>query len=214
MRTLSDPTEAERPSHNGLPTIVSDKDAGDGGRQAAQHARHRPTLWTWFEQGHWLGRWRSPALVRIWRYGAGSVVAFVLSGVALFVCMQWAGLGASTSAVIAFFAGSVPNWLLNRRWAWQKNHREGIAQETVLYVLVSLVSLGISVAVTKATAVAASHVGTHLTIRHLLVTGMYLLTTVVLSGAKYVAYDRWVFIDRRASSRAQVRTTTEQNRTP
>jgi putative flippase GtrA len=150
----------------------------------------------------------------LWRYGAGSVVAFVTSGVALFVCIQWLGLGATTGAVIAFFAGAVPNWVLNRRWAWQKRHRDGIGKETSLYTVVSLVSLGVSVAATKATAVAAEHMGSHNTFKHLLVTGVYLLVTIALAGAKYVVYDRWVFVDRRDRSRHQVPTTTDVNRTP
>lgn len=203
LSTVRDPSQG--------PVVVP----GGGPAQPAQPAQPaHQGLWSWFEAGHWLGKWRTPLLVRLWRYGAGSVLAFVTSGVALFACIQWVGLGATTAAVIAFFAGAVPNWLLNRRWAWEKRHREGIGQETALYILVSLVSLGISVGVTKATAVAAGHISGHLTLRHLLVTGMYMLATVALAGAKYVAYDRWVFVDRRDRSRAQVRNTTEVNRTP
>lgn len=175
-------------------------------------AKHDP--WTWFHEGHWLGRWRSPLLVKLWRYGAGSVLAFVSSGVALFICIQWLGFGATTAAVIAFLVGAIPNWILNRRWAWEKTEREGFAAETTLYVIVSLISLGISVGVTKATAIGAAHLATHLVVKHLLVTGSYLLTTVVLTGAKYVAYDRLVFVDRRPRSRHHVPTTTEVNRRP
>lgn len=175
----------------------------------AQHG-----LWAWFHQGHWLGRRRTPFLVRLWRYGAGSVLAFVSSAVALFVCIQWIGLGATTSAVIAFLVGAIPNWILNRRWAWGKKEREGIGTETSLYVVVSLISLGISAGVTKLAAIGANHLQTHEVVEHLLVTGSYMLITVVLTGAKYVAYDRWVFVDRRARSRHQVPSTTELNRNP
>jgi putative flippase GtrA len=171
-------------------------------------------LWSWFHEGHWMGRWRTPFMVRLWRYGAGSLLAFVSSGVALFICIQWLGFGATTSAVIAFLVGAIPNWVLNRRWAWQKTERHGIAAETTLYAVISLVSLGISVGVTKATAVGAAHLPTHTIVKHLLVTGSYLLTTVALTGAKYLAYDRWVFVDRRPRSRHQVPSTTEVNRAP
>lgn len=174
----------------------------------------RTGLWSWFEAGHWLGKWRTPQLVKLWRYGAGSVLAFVTSGIALFICIQWLGFGATTAAVIAFFAGTIPNWALNRRWAWQRTHRDGIGRETTLYTIVTLASLGISVGVTKLTAIWAADMKTHPIVRHLLVTGMYLLVTVVLAGAKYVAYDRLVFVDRRPRSRSQVPTTTRENRTP
>jgi len=165
----------------------------------------------WLVDGHWLGRWRTPLLLKVWRYGAGSIVAFVTSGVTYYVCIAWIGLGAITCSVIAFFAGAIPNWVLNRRWAWQKRGREGISRETTLYVVVSLISLVASSAVTKLTAMAANH-SAHTT-RDVLVTLSYLFSVVVLSGLKYLAYDRFVFVDRRRS-RDQVPITTEQNLAP
>ncbi len=49
--------------------------------------------------------------------------------------------------------------------------------------------------------------------RDILVTVSYLFSVVVLSGLKYVAYDRFVFVDR-DRSRHQVPMTTEQNLAP
>jgi putative flippase GtrA len=168
----------------------------------------------WLVDGHWLGRWRTPRLLKIWRYGAGSIVAFVTSVVTVYVCFSWIGLGASTSAIIAFFAGAIPNWVLNRRWAWQQRGREGVARETSLYVMVSIISLVTSTAVTKLAATQADHVS-HLT-KDFLVTGSYTFSIVVLTGLKYLAYDKLVFVDRSGArrSRHQVPSTTEQNRTP
>ena len=125
-------------------------------------------------------------------------------------------LGAITSTVIAFFAGAIPNWILNRRWAWEKRGREGIAKETTLYVIVSAIALVASSAADKFTAVEAAHLQNELA-KSLLVTFAYLLSVVVLTGLKYIAYDRIVFVDRsnprRArDSRHQVPTTTEPNR--
>jgi len=172
--------------------------------------------WHWLVGAHWLGRWRTPLAVRVWRYGAGSIVAFITSGVVLFVCLSWFELGAITSTVIAFFAGAIPNWILNRRWAWEKRGREGIAKETTLYVIVSAIALVASSAADKFTAVEAAHLQNELA-KSLLVTFAYLFSVVVLTGLKYVAYDRIVFVDRSGPRRArdsrhQVPTTTEPNR--
>ncbi len=184
---------------------VPEEPDGPGGRERPRTVLH------WLVDGHWLGRWRTPFLLRIWRYGAGSIVAFVTSGVAFYVCIDWFGLGAITCSVIAFFAGAVPNWVLNRRWAWQKRGREGVGRETTLYVIVSLVSLVASAVVTKLTAVAADD-ASHM-MKDVLVTLSYLFSVIVLSGLKYVAYDRFVFVDRRRS-RHQVPMTTEENLAP
>ncbi|HLI24803.1 MAG TPA: GtrA family protein, partial [Acidimicrobiales bacterium] len=59
----------------------------------------------------------SPLVGRITRYTAGSVVALAVSEVAFAAC-YWGGTGTTVASVIAFFAGAVPNWILNRRWAW------------------------------------------------------------------------------------------------
>jgi putative flippase GtrA len=169
----------------------------------------------WLVDGHWLGRWRTPLLLKIWRYGAGSIVAFVTSGVAFYICIDLFGLGAITCSVIAFVAGAIPNWILNRRWAWQKRGREGVGRETTLYVVVSVISLVASAVVTKLTALAAANAG-HFW-RSALVTLSYLFSVVVLSALKYLAYDRFVFVDRRSGerrSRHQVPITTEQNLAP
>ena len=99
----------------------------------------------------------------------------------------------------------MPNWILNRRWAWEKRGREGVARESALYVMVSIVSLVASSAATKATALAVVH--TSHTARDLLVTFSYTASVVVLSGLKYLVYDRFVFVDRRRA-RAQAATGT------
>ena len=87
--------------------------------------------------------------------------------------------------------------------------------ETTLYVIVSLVALGVSTTVDKFTAIEASHLRNQLE-KSLLVTFAYMFSVVVLTLLKYVAYDRLVFVDRGGlrRSRDQVPTTTEPNRTP
>ena len=191
------------------PEVVGGTDGGPGASAPKKlHPVH------WLVEGHWLGRFRTARLLKLWRYGAGSIVAFVTSVFALYASYSWAHLGAITSSVIAFFAGAIPNWALNRRWAWQKRGREGVARETMLYVTVSLVSLVASTIVTKLAAVAADDVS-HV-LRDLVVTASYTFSVVGLTGLKYLAYDRLVFVDRNGArrSRHQVPSTTEQNRIP
>jgi putative flippase GtrA len=170
------------------------------GSEATGTAPREHSLLHWLVDAHWLGRWRTPALLKLWRYGAGSVVAFVTSVVGYYLCFSFAHLGAIGSTWVAFGAGAVPNWVLNRRWAWEKKGREGVARESVLYVLVSIVSLAASSATTKATALAVAH--TDHTARDLLVTFSYMASVVVLSVLKYLVYDRFVFVDRRRARAA------------
>jgi putative flippase GtrA len=206
LGTLDDPSQppAKQPSSAGLRT-----DGDDGtdpelvptvGSETAGDPQREHSLLYWLVDAHWLGRWRTPALLKLWRYGAGSVVAFVTSVVVYYLCFSFAHLGAIGSTWVAFVAGAVPNWVLNRRWAWEKKGREGVARESVLYVLVSIVSLAASSAATKATALAVDH--TNHTARDLLVTFSYMASVVVLSVLKYLVYDRFVFVDKRRARAA------------
>jgi putative flippase GtrA len=166
----------------------------------------------WFVGGHWLRRWFSARAVKFWRYSAGSVVAYVVSGVVAFTCLDWLSMGAITSATIAFVAGAIPNWVLNRSWAWQRRGREGIVKETGLYVTISLVSYVLTVGATKLAALSVDQMHTTHTTKSLLLTLSYLFAVAVLTIVKYVAYDRFVFTRR--TSRSQVPSTTEANRRP
>jgi putative flippase GtrA len=203
VSTLDDPSEGL----GSRPGALSGGPGAPRSRTGGLHPLH------WLVEGHWLGRFRTDRLLKIWRYSAGSIVAFVASTVTFYVCIGWFGEGAISATFIAFFAGAVPNWVLNRRWAWEKRGREGITRETILYVVVSLVSLGVSSAITKGTALEAQDLSALHAVKAVLVTGSYVLSVVLLSGLKYLAYDRFVFVERRRS-RAQVPTTTEPNRQP
>ncbi len=206
LGTLADPSQppSEQPAGPGLRTDGDDGTAPElvatDGDEPTVTAEPEHSLLHWMVDAHWLGRWRTPALLKLWRYGAGSVVAFVTSVVVYYAFFSWAHLGAIGSTWVAFVAGAVPNWILNRRWAWEKKGREGVARESALYVLVSIVSLVASSAATKATALAVVH-ASH-TARDLLVTFSYMASVVVLSVLKYLVYDRFVFVDRRRARAA------------
>ena len=61
---------------------------------------------------------RSALGVRITRYTIGSIIAAATSAV-VFAVLYVIGLSTAACSVIAFVAGAIPNWTLNRRWAWQ-----------------------------------------------------------------------------------------------
>ena len=52
-------------------------------------------------------------------------------------------LGASTTAcsIVAFVAGAIPNWTLNRRWTWKVEGRVAFGREIVAYVVISASTL-------------------------------------------------------------------------
>lgn len=164
-------------------------------------------------------RWRASAhSVKITRYALGSLVA-LLTSVLVFALLYVMGVGTTTDSIVAFFAGAVPNWMLNRRWAWERDGKIEVAREVVGYSIVSLLavlasSLGTGWAQRQVQGIPAHH-----GIRVALVTGAYVLVQALLFVVKYVIYDRWVFAGHsrfRAAlrSRRQVWTAARANRTP
>jgi putative flippase GtrA len=158
---------------------------------------------------------------KVTRYAIGSVIA-LLTSIVVFALMYVALGGKHTTicSIGAFLAGAIPNWILNRRWAWKINGEVEILREIVAYIAISGVVL---VASSLGTGVMQSWVKGHVTPHHgvrvILVTGAYVFVQAVLFVVKFVIYEKWVFSGRsrlRAAvrSRHQVWTAARANRTP
>jgi putative flippase GtrA len=130
-------------------------------------------------------------------------------------------LGVSTTAcsVTAFIAGAIPNWILNRRWAWKVQGRIAFGREIVAYIIVSALTL---LASSEATAWTQRHVQSipaHHGFRVALVTASYLAVFAILFVARFAVYELWIFSGRsrvRAAlrSRRQVWSAARANRSP
>ncbi len=161
---------------------------------------------------------RSPLAGRITRYSLGSLVA-LLTSVITFALLLHAGVGTTGCSVVAFLAGAVPNWILNRRWAWRVSGRVSLPREVLAYAVISLLALATSAA---ATGLAKAHVDSLSAVRDVrvaLVTAVYVAVQATLFAGKFLAYERWVFAGRsrlRAAlrSRHQVWSAARANRAP
>jgi putative flippase GtrA len=136
---------------------------------------------------------RSKLGVKVTRYAIGSVIALATS-VVVFALLLAAGVGTTADSILAFIAGAVPNWILNRRWAWERTGDMDIAREVVGYTMISVISLIASSAGTGWTdALVRQHFAHHHALRVGLVTLAYVVVQGLLFVAKFLAYDRWVF---------------------
>jgi putative flippase GtrA len=163
---------------------------------------------------------RSPYAAKVTKYAIGSVIALMTSIVVFALSYVILGGHPTTCSVLAFFAGAIPNWILNRRWAWKLRGRADFLREIVAYIAISGVVL---VASSLGTGAMQSWVKAHVTaghgIRVLLVTGAYVFVQAVMFVVKFVVYEKWVFSGQsrlRAAlrSRHQVWTAARANRTP
>lgn len=155
---------------------------------------------------------------KITRYAIGSVIALVTS-VVVFALMYVLGINTTICSIGAFIAGAVPNWILNRRWAWKIRGQVSIMREVFGYILISIAVLVMSSAATGWTSSEVQSIPAHHGIRVILVTAAYVAVQAFFFGIKYIVYEHWVFSGRsrvRAAlrSRRQVWTAARANRTP
>jgi putative flippase GtrA len=155
---------------------------------------------------------------RITRYTLGSLVAAATSGV-VFAILYVLGAGTTVCSVAAFIAGAIPNWILNRRWAWRLNGRIAFGREVLGYIIVSALTLLASSEATAWTQRQVQSIPAHHGIRVALVTASYLGVFAILFVARFVVYEMWIFSGRsrvRAAlrSRRQVWSAARANRTP
>ncbi len=161
---------------------------------------------------------RSPLAGRITRYSLGSGVA-LLTSIVTFAWLNAAGVGTTLCSVLAFAAGAVPNWILNRRWTWQVQGQVSVLREVVGYLVISLLALAASSLATGYAQGHAHEITGSPGGKVALVTAAYVAVQAALFAVKFVAYERWVFVGRsrvRAAlrSRMAVWTTARANRMP
>jgi putative flippase GtrA len=139
-----------------------------------------------------------PVKTRLARYTAGSVVAATSSEVTFVVVLGVVHASAAVATVVAFLAGAVPNWWLNRRWVWASRSRATAWRELLPYVFVVVATLLITTTVTGV--VAAAVRGLSHWVAVCIIDAAFLAVTGVLFVTKFVVFDRVVFSRRVADA--------------
>lgn len=165
----------------------------------------------------WARLTRTAFQARFVKYALGSVVAFV-SGNLAFMVLYVMAASTTVCSVGGFIAAAIPNWILNRRWAWQQKGRPP-ARQIIGYIGVSIGVLAATSAATGWTNAQLQSIPQHYGLRLMIVTASYVAVTVALFLVKFGIYEYWVFSERsrvRAALRSllQVRKIARANRSP
>jgi putative flippase GtrA len=163
----------------------------------------------------WL---RHPTRIRVTRFAISSVVAAATSAV-VFPILYVLGVSTTACTIIAFFAGAIPNWTLNRRWTWKVEGPVAFGREVLAYLVVSATTLVLLSLATGWTDHQVQKIPAHHGLRVVLVTASYFAVLAVLYALRFFLYEHWIFSGRsrlRAAlrSRRQVWTAARANRTP
>jgi putative flippase GtrA len=127
---------------------------------------------------------------RLSTYAAGSVVAAVCSEVVLVLCYGVLALAPAVSSTIAWLAGAVPNYWLNRSWTWQRRGRPSLRHEVLPYVAIILATLLLAAAVTKGVDAWLREIDVSDTTRTVAVAAAFLGVYVIMFVVRYLLLDR------------------------
>ena len=161
-----------------------------------------------------------PRRGRLTKFAISSAVAAGTSFV-VFALLYAMHVDTTVCTILAFFAGAVPNWSINRRWTWKVQGQVALGREVVAYLIISGITLVLlSLATNEAdTFVKVHHIQKGTGLRILIVTGTYFAALAILYGARFFLYEKWIFSGQsrvRAAlrSRRQVWSAARANRTP
>jgi putative flippase GtrA len=129
-------------------------------------------------------------LPKILRYTGGSVVATVCSEVTFVLLYGVLGLATTPSSLVGWLAGAVPNYWLNRSWAWQRTGRPRFRDEVLPYVVIIGVTLVLATGVTRWVDGALSGSDVSSTVRVILVAGAFFGVYVVMFVLRFFLLDR------------------------
>jgi putative flippase GtrA len=136
---------------------------------------------------------RHPLVRRLTGYSAGSVVAVVISEACFAAAYGWGHSGTTLASAAGFVGGAVPNYILNRRWAWRDRRGRNRREEVLLYMAVAIVSFVVSAVVTHWAEAAARHLTADRGWQVVLITAAYLGVSGVFFAVKFVIYETVVF---------------------
>ena len=120
-------------------------------------------------------------------------MAIVLSEAAFAAALGWGHTGTTVASAVGFIGGAVPNYILNRRWAWRDRRGRDRRTEVALYMVVAMATFVVSAVVTHWAEAVARHLTADRGWQVALTTAAYLVVSGVFFVLKFVIYETVVF---------------------
>ncbi|HEX5496638.1 MAG TPA: GtrA family protein [Mycobacteriales bacterium] len=129
----------------------------------------------------------------MFRYTAGSAVAFAVSELCFVALFGPHLLGAKGASIVASIVGVIPGYFLNRNWAWGRRGRSHPWREVMPYWLTVIVSTALAAIAIGAVNHAASALGRD--VRTVINAATYCAVYGTLFIAKFRIFNSWLFRD-------------------
>jgi putative flippase GtrA len=140
-----------------------------------------------------LDRLRSPGGVKLFRYSMASAVAVVLSLSLLVLFNGVLGWSAWVSSTLATALATIPNYVMNRSWAWGKTGRSHLMKEVVPFWALAFIGWGLSTISVHAMEGYAKHHQFSHALSTFSVAVVYLAAFGVLWIGKFIFFNKVLF---------------------
>jgi putative flippase GtrA len=133
---------------------------------------------------------------RTLRYATVSVIAIVVSQIAIAVTYGGFLTSKTVAQTVAAILSTIPSYELNRRWVWGRNGKSSKSREVVPFWIISLAQFAISlIAINFLGGWMEAHVASHLS-RTLWLQSIVLCIYGAMWVAKFAFFNRVLFADR------------------
>ncbi|HEX4863750.1 MAG TPA: GtrA family protein [Acidimicrobiales bacterium] len=141
-------------------------------------------------------RLRGPGWQKLWRYSVASIVAVIVSEICLVIFNGVVGMSAWVSSSLATAIAAVPNYYMNRKWAWGKHGRSHFLKEVAPFWGLALAGWGLSTFSVFLTERYAKHHHFAHVWTTALVAVVYVAAFGVLWIAKFIIFNKLMFVHR------------------
>src|SRR5487761_2088266 len=138
---------------------------------------------------------KTSEFTKLWRYCAVSGVSTVTTLVAFYSSYRIIGFSPLSSNVLATCVATVPNYYLNRSWAWGRTGRSHFMREVVPFWVIAFVSLVLSTLAVQFAAREAVNVASK-DVKTLILLFANFVTYGAIWVAKFVFFNKVLFKHR------------------
>ena len=141
-------------------------------------------------------RLRGPDGQKLWRYSVASMVAVVVSEICLVIFNGVVGMSAVVASSLATSLAAIPNYYLNRKWAWGKHGRSHLLKEVIPFWALAFAGWALS----TYSVYLMEHYAKRQQFSHALTTVLVAIVYVAAFGllwiGKFIIFNKLMFVHR------------------